>query len=560
VNRPAKTPLDCPPCGVPPRKPYSAGQARLLETPGVSCRGWIARWGPLLVLILLGAALRLWRLGALELIGDESYYWLWSRYLDWAYFDHPAGVAVTVWLSTLLGGQGTTGIRWLTAMLGVASIALTYRLGVQMLSRRAGLFAAFLVAAGAPYLLTSRFVYTDALQLALLLLNMACFWRMVEEKPAPGWPAALAFGTSLALLLNTKYNAYLYAATLLVAVLIEHRWLLARWRVWVAALVAVLGLAPAIAWNAAHGWVSFRWQLSHASFSLAESFSVVGNARHALGYLTWPLVVVALIGLIALRSTASLAVTARPDCLQATATAKEGGRKVRRAGRPGNPVRRSAERLLTLVALVLLLPVALSPANSPRNLSTGLVLLLLLAGARWPSAQQRRWSAWFASGLAALALLAAVYGLGTVVETIGPSRWPASSAVAAIRRDACGMRELGAELASSSEPIFALDYSSAGQIAYFSGKPAYTSWGQFRIWGVPVSPDWTVVSLDYLPWEFVDARLRTAFQEVEGPRALRCEEWGESKEVRIWRARGLGLDSETFLEQFDFLALLRASR
>ena len=39
-------------------------------------------------------------------------------------------------------------------------------------------------------------------------------------------------------------------------------------------------------------------------------------------------------------------------------------------------VRSPAERLLSLVALFLLVPIALSPANSPRNLSTGLVALL----------------------------------------------------------------------------------------------------------------------------------------------------------------------------------------
>jgi len=94
----------------------------------------------------------------LELIGDESYFWLWSRHLDWAYFDHPAGVALMVRLSTVLGGESEAGIRWLNAALGLACVVLTYALGAQMLSRHAGLFAAFLVALGAPYLLTSRFV------------------------------------------------------------------------------------------------------------------------------------------------------------------------------------------------------------------------------------------------------------------------------------------------------------------------------------------------------------------------------------------------------------------
>ena len=88
---------------------------------------------PVLSLTLLGMVLRLWQLDELALIGDESYYWLWSRHLDWAYYDHPAGVAVLTWLSTALGGQSEAGIRWLNALLSTACIPLVYLVGKEML-------------------------------------------------------------------------------------------------------------------------------------------------------------------------------------------------------------------------------------------------------------------------------------------------------------------------------------------------------------------------------------------------------------------------------------------
>ena len=481
-----------------------------------------SRWAPVLALVIFGATLRFWQLGALELIGDESYYWLWSQHLDWAYFDHPAGVALTVWLSTLVGGAGEAGVRWLNAGLGVACIVLTYSLGVRMLSRRAGLFAGLLVALGAPYLLTSRFVYTDALQLALLLLNLNCFWRLVEDKPAPSLRASLAFGITLALLFNTKYSAYLYAAALLIAVVIDHRWLLTHRRGWLAALIGALGLVPVLAWNAAHGWASFRWQLSHAALSLSGQTTALGRAFHAVTYVTWPLFAAGLAGL----------------------------------GR----VRRPAERLLTLVALALLAPAALSRADSPRNLISGLVPLFLLLGQTWPSRLQKRTEKWAAAGLGILAAAAALYGLGTVIATFGPAPWPASSGVPAIRQDAAGWRELGPQLAASPLPIFALDYSIAAQIVYYTKQPAYTAWGQYRIWGIPVSRDWTVVGLDTLPEDRVAFKLRSAFEAVTRPQTLRAEEWGATKRVRLWEARQLLLDEETFLQELDFLTLLRAGR
>ncbi len=479
---------------------------------------------PVLSLTLLGMVLRFWQLGDLALIGDESYYWLWSRHMDWAYFDHPAGMAMLTWLSTALGGQGEVGIRWLNALLSTACIPLVYQLGVDMLSRRAGLVAAAAVAFGAPYVLTARFVYTDALQLFLMLLNLCLFWRLAKAKPGGALPfqTCVAFGLSLALLFNTKYSAYLYAAALVVAVLIDHRRLLTKRQFWLAGLIAVVGLLPVVAWNATHDWASFRWQLSHFGFSLTGESSLLGNAYHSLSYLSWPLVALALIGL----------------------------------GRVGRP----AERLLTLVALFLLVPVILSPANSPRNLVNGLVALLLLAGDRWPAALNKRRQRWKAAVLSVILIATAIYGLGTVINLSRPSAWPHSSAVRDILRDAAGWRALGADLAAYPGPFFALDYSIASQIWYYSARPAYTAWPQYQMWGIPPLQDVTVVGLDYLPEELVTARLVRAFEKTRGPQEFRYEERGASKEVLVWQAEGLRLDDEAFLQQFDFLSLLEAAR
>lgn len=479
-----------------------------------------ARWG-LIGILMVAALLRLAGLGALPLIGDEAYYWLWSQHPDWAYYDHPAGIALLVRASTALGGASEWGVRWLNALLGVGAVALAYLVGRRMLSERAGLCAAALLAVGAPYLITSRLVYTNGLHLALMLLNLLAFWRLAGEDP-PRLGSAIWFGVSLALLFNSKYSAYFYAAALGAAVLLDHRRLLGQRRFWLAVLIGGLGLLPVIGWNAAHGWASFRFQLSHMVTSVGGAYSLLGNAHHALVYLTWPLAVAALAGL----------------------------------GRIKTP----GERLLTLAALLLLAPVAVSPANSPRNLADGLALLLILAGARLSGAWQERRGRLGTAILAGLALLAALYGAGTAIGLAGPSRWPRSSVAPAIWQEATGWPELGAALADIPTPIFALDYSLAGQIWYYAGRPAYTSAGQYRIWGLPALDEAAIISQPYLPAEFVSARLAEAYERVEGPEVRRYAARGASREVRIWRARGLRWDQETFEQRFDFLVLLAESR
>jgi 4-amino-4-deoxy-L-arabinose transferase-like glycosyltransferase len=461
-------------------------------------------------------ALRLFNLGDLALIGDESYYWLWSRNLDWAYYDHPAGVALLVRSSTSLAGSGPWGIRWLNAVLGVGCVLLTAHVGQQLLSRRAGLVAAAAVAIGAPYLITSRFVYTDVLLLLLMLLNLLAFWRLTRGSAGLG--AALAFGVSLAFLLNTKYTAYVYATALLVALLLDHRECLRNRYVWIGSLVGALGLLPVLAWNAHHQWASYRWQLSHATTAVAGANSLFANVHHALVYLTAPLLALGLLGL--------------------------------------GHVRTASERLLTLVALFLLLPVGLSPANSPRNLTAGLVPLLLLAGTRLPPDLEGRSQRAMAAILALVLLGSAVYGFGTVADLSKPSPLPGSSVVPAILRDACGWPALGAALAKENQPIFALDYSLAAQIRYYAERPATTAWGQYRIWGIPKLEDATIVALDYLPGDWVTDRLAEAFETVTGPERITFSEHGVTKTVGVWHATGLQWDQQRFLQHFDFLRML----
>jgi 4-amino-4-deoxy-L-arabinose transferase-like glycosyltransferase len=474
-----------------------------------------------LLIVAAASALRLLGLSTMSLIGDESYYWLWSLHPAWAYYDHPAGVALLIRASTALGGSTPLGIRWLNALMGVACVVLTWLVGERLLSRRAGLLAAAAVALGAPFLIVSRFVYTNTLTLFLMLLNVLAFWRMAREDA--GVADGLAFGFTLALLFNTKYSAYVYATALAAALLLDHRHLLRTPRLWVGAGVGALGLAPVVAWNVGHDWASFRWQLSHLTRAAVHHASLLGNVRHAWVYLTGPLILLGAAGLWRVRT--------------------------------------AAERLLTLLALFLLIPIAVSPINSPRNLSTGLVPLLLLAGTRLACEAKPRATATALQRAAAVAfapllLGVALFGVGTVVSLGGPSPLPGSSIVPAIRRDAAGWPALGAILERESAPIFALDYSIAAQIRYYTGQPAFTAWGQYRLWGIPPLQDATVVALDYLDPELVTQRLQEAFQHVEGPDRLTFTESGATKVVYIWQARDLRWDQQTFLRRFDFLTML----
>lgn len=499
---------------------------------------WRIPW-ELLPIALVAAGLRFWALGQAALIGDESYYWLWSEKLAPSYFDHPAGVALLVRLSTWVGGPSEGGIRWLNAGLGVGAVVLVYALGARLYSRHVGAVAALLVAVGAPYVLTGRFVYTDALHLFLLLLNL---WFLVpflvEEPPRYRNSQFWAAGLSTAALLNTKYGAYLYALAVVALVLFGRRRLLADRRTWLAVGLGLAGLLPTLLWNAVHGWASFRWQFQHLAGGGLGQASLLGRLAHVADYLSPPLVLLVLLGMTRLRG--------------------------------------ARERLLWLPGLALVVPVLLSPADSPRNLSSGAVLLLTLGvegilsfaatvegpavPARGPSSGEARprtvlrTVAW--AGLAVLLLTAGLWGVGTLRETLAPTAWPHSAAATDVRRDGLGWRQAGQLLPLDPRvTVFAVDYSIASQLRYYTGLPVQTSWGQYRLWGTPDVRAVQVVALTYVRPAAITEWLQQDCAQVSGPTAYAL---GEGKVLRLWRAGGCGVAAETFLQHLDLLNLLRA--
>lgn len=482
----------------------------------------------LLAIVCVGALLRFWRLADISLVGDESYFWLWSQHLAWTYLDHPGGMAWLIGLSTWLGDKSEWGIRWLNALLGSLSILLAYGATRRLATPRAGLAAAAILATAPPYVLTSRFVYTDTLPIFLLLCNLNLLLPILPgPRPQAGVGASaqassvgsvwrwLLIGINWLLLLNTKLSVYPYFLGLAVSALVWRRDLLRRRQLWLAVGIAILGFIPFFVWNARHQWIGLAWMWQQFTQGTVRAKGVLAIAHHILGYFTlWPLLLLV------------------PGYLM---------------------VRHAAGRWLAIPSLLMVLPVALSPANSPRNLLVGLAPALALAGAWWTEegrARRRR-----LGGLLVALAAATLASIGTARALLAPSALPQSSVAAAVREDAAGWRALGRRLAAEGGLLFTIDYSVASQLWYYSGRPVYTSWGQYLLWGLPDFDEAVVIAQGYAPPARVDAELRQLFEVVSGPQREQLTEYGASKTIYLWRGRGRRVDKAEFARRLDFFVL-----
>src|ERR1700719_2075715 len=76
----------------------------------------------ILAVVLLAVTLyRLWYSTQLELVGDEAYYWLWSRRLDMAYLDKGSVIAWFIAAGTACFGQTLFGVRFFAVILSTAA-------------------------------------------------------------------------------------------------------------------------------------------------------------------------------------------------------------------------------------------------------------------------------------------------------------------------------------------------------------------------------------------------------------------------------------------------------
>lgn len=217
---------------------------------------------PLLVALLVGLlAARLLLAGTTGLVIDEAYYWTWSQHLAAGYFDHPPGIAWVIAASEALFGPTSLGVRATAVLLSVGAIALLLPYAHDRLLL-IGLCAATPLAALGGLVATPD---------APLCFGWALALAGALRGGTGGWLIA-GVGAGLAGL--GKYTGWGLWPLLFLGAPRE-------WRRMLPGMVVTLGMiAPNLWWNAAHDWVSLRFQVHHG---LGGGVGATSSAAPGLG-------------------------------------------------------------------------------------------------------------------------------------------------------------------------------------------------------------------------------------------------------------------------------------
>lgn len=184
-----------------------------------------------------------------ELYFDEAYYWMYSRFLDWGYFDHPPAVAVIIWLGSFLG-KNELAVRLVNILMMSGSLAIIYYL---VNPNNVAVFCLTLFSF-LTFHLSGFVTLPDTPFFFFALVFMLAYRQFLRQD---SWLTVLGLGASAALMLYSKYHG----ALVILFVVLSNLRLLTNYRFYLAGLIGVLLFLPHIMWQVNHDFPSLQYHL-----------------------------------------------------------------------------------------------------------------------------------------------------------------------------------------------------------------------------------------------------------------------------------------------------------
>lgn len=210
-----------------------------------------------------------------ETHNDESYYWTYTRQLQWGYFDHPPMVALVIELGYMLF-QNELGLRLGNVILITIAIWFLLKTIPKEYQRSPVIY---LLVLSVPFLNYLGFlVFPDG---PLIAFGAAFLYFYKEWLASNHIKHALILGVCGAAMLYSKYHAGLF----FVLIVLSNLSLLRNTQFYLIAGVSLILFIPHIWWQYQHDFPSIRFHLVErsSSFELKYALRFVGEQVLAVG-------------------------------------------------------------------------------------------------------------------------------------------------------------------------------------------------------------------------------------------------------------------------------------
>jgi predicted RNA-binding protein len=203
---------------------------------------------------------------------DEAYYWVYAKFLDWGYFDHPPLVAIFIKTGDFLF-QNKLGLRLITVLSHICSLYILW-----LIVKKYGVSVQLYIILISSILLfhVYSFITTpDAPLFFFSVLFLYIYQRYLQEDRIK-W--AILLGVICAGLLLSKYHGIL----LIFFVLISNLKLFTRKSFYLTIIIAFVLFAPHIYWQYVNGYPSVYYHLIDRS---ATPYLFIYSAQYPIDQL-----------------------------------------------------------------------------------------------------------------------------------------------------------------------------------------------------------------------------------------------------------------------------------
>ena len=190
---------------------------------------------------------------------DENYYWLWSKKLDFSYFDHPPMIAYMIKLTTLFSNEPAF-VRLSAALLVSGTAYFLYLLAKRIFDEKSATYTFYIFISSVLVIAASTLTTPDIplMFFSSLLLYSAYVYLEDDNKNY-----ALLTGFAAGAMLLSKYPGILIIFTLIVYMIIYKREVFKDNYLYFAVAIALLVFSPVLYWNIQNDFISFTFQLHH---------------------------------------------------------------------------------------------------------------------------------------------------------------------------------------------------------------------------------------------------------------------------------------------------------
>lgn len=190
---------------------------------------------------------------------DEAYYWMYSKNLDWGFFDHPPMVGIIIKIGSFLF-DGILGVRVITTLLMSFTLFLIWRLIPKYYKENNNApLLYFLLIMSIPVFNMYGFITTpDVPLLFFSSLYLLVFQKFAQEQNILN---AILVGVIAALLMYSKYHGGLVILFTLVA----NIHVLKKIYFYLSGFIGIALFLPHILWQIDHEFVTFNYHLVQRS-------------------------------------------------------------------------------------------------------------------------------------------------------------------------------------------------------------------------------------------------------------------------------------------------------